>query len=500
MLKLLRGGHSSTLKAQLRLTPTTWVTIQTIYEQGFGIVLFAVQAAALGPHAFGLFSLVMVFIGFCEFVLGMAASEALISIPDIEDLHFHTMTTVNVLLSVLLGAGVFCGADAIAGIFGEVELAPVLRWMSALPLISAFCAAPIAASKREMRFRPIAVRSIAGLTVGGTVGLTMALLGAGVWALVVQAMVQRTISAIILWAAVPLRPRISFSRRHFAELQRFAAPVMLSRTMNWASGQVPRLVLGYYLGATELGLFSLAARLSDILVQVALEPKISVARVDLRRFAGDPRGLEQAMRKLFLQMSVFCFPLCIGGAAVVPTLFHAWLDPHWFGGIAVAQMLMLMGIPCITLYCSTAVLLATNQQKWEAAISTAQTSATLLAALLFAPLGLIAAATAIALRPLVLLPLPVLLMHRLCKLPFRLILHTQAPALIASALMGFTIWFLGPHLEHLFGNAIALGVLIVSGAALYTATIAMLLPEFSGHLLRHLMRHVLKVHNSPDLS
>ena len=95
------------MKTQLRLTPTTWVTIQTVFEQAFGVVLFAVQAAALGPHAFGLFSLVMVFIGFCEFVLGIAASEALISIPNIEDLHFHTMTTATVLLSVLLGAGVF---------------------------------------------------------------------------------------------------------------------------------------------------------------------------------------------------------------------------------------------------------------------------------------------------------------------------------------------------------------------------------------------------------
>jgi len=487
------------LKKQLRLTPTTWVTIQTVFEQAFGVVLFAVQAAALGPHAFGLFSLVMVFIGFCEFVLGIAASEALISIPNIEDLHFHTMTTATVLLSVLLGAGVFIGADAIARAFGEAELAPVLRWMSALPLISAFCAAPIAASKREMRFRPIAVRSIAGLTIGGSVGLTMALLGAGVWSLVAQAMVQRTVSAIILWAAVRLRPQISFSTRHFVELQRFAAPVMLSRTMNWASGQLPRLVLGFYLGATELGLFSLAARLSDILVQVALEPKTSVARVDLRRFADDPEGLEQAMHKLFLQMSVFCFPLCVGGAAVVPTLFHAWLDPHWFGGILIAQMLMLMGVPCITLYCATAVLLAMNRQKWEAFISTVQTSTTLLAAISFAPFGLIAASAAIALRPLLLLPLPVLLMHRVCKLPVRLILRTQAPALTASVLMGAAVWLLGPHLEHLFGDTVALILLILSGAAIYALVIALLLPAFSGRLVRKLTQQVQRAHKSPDL-
>ncbi len=494
-----RIGYSMKLGALRQLTPTTWVTIQTVYEQALGVILFAVQAVVLGPHAFGLFSLVMVFIGFCEFVLGMAASEALISIPNIEDHHFHTMTTANVLASVLLGVAAFLGADGIARVFNEPELAPVLRWMSALPLISAFCAAPIAASKREMRFRPIALRSIAGLTVGGAAGLTLALLGAGVWALVVQAILQRAVSAVVLWAAVPLQPKLSLSPRHFRDLQRFAAPVMLSRTMNWASAQIPRLVLGFYLGATELGLFSLAARLSDILVQVALEPKTSVARVDLRRFAGDPAGLEQAMRKLFLYMSVFCFPLCIGGAAVVPTLFHAWLDPHWFGGIVIAQMMMLMGVPCITLYCATAVLLAMNRQKWEAMISTVQTSTTLLAVVLFAPFGLVAASAAIALRPVILFPLPVLLMHRLCNLPVRLILHTQAPALAASILMGSAVWLLGLHLGNTFSDAVTLMVLVLFGAAVYIAAIAALLPDFSGRLFRHLAQQVRGMPKSPDL-
>ncbi len=495
-----RAGSAPDLKTPARLAPTTWVTIQTVYEQGLGVILFAVQAAALGPHAFGLFSLVMVFIGFCEFVLGMAASEALISIPDIEDLHFHTMTTANVLASIVLGIAVFAGADSIARVFGEAELAPVLRWMSALPIISAFCAAPIAASKREMRFRPIAMRSIAGLTVGGVIGLTLALLGAGVWALVAQAIVQRGASAIVLWAAVPLRPRFSLSVPHFRDLRRFAAPVMLSRTMNWASGQLPRLVLGFYLGATELGLFSLAARLSDILIQVALEPRISVARVDLRRFASDPAGLESAMRKLFLQMSVFCFPLCIGGAAIVPTLFHAWLDPHWFGGIVVAQLLMLMGVPCITLYCATAVLLAMNRQKWEALISTAQTSSTLLAVLCFAPFGLVAASAAIALRPLILMPLPVVLMNRLCKLPLGVILRTQAPALAAAVLMGAAVSLLGLHLENIFSDANDLIILIAFGAIVYVLLIGLLLPDFCIGLLKQLSRHLQASGKSPAQS
>jgi len=49
----------------LKLTPTAWVTIQTVYTQGFGALVFAIQAPLLTPRAFGLIAIVMVFITFC---------------------------------------------------------------------------------------------------------------------------------------------------------------------------------------------------------------------------------------------------------------------------------------------------------------------------------------------------------------------------------------------------------------------------------------------------
>ncbi len=486
------------VKTISRLSPTAWITVQTVSEQTIGVVLFAVQAALLGPHAFGLFSLVMVFIGFCEFVLGLAAAEALISIRTIEALHYQTMTTLNLVISLVLGVAVFGASNQIARLFSEPELGAVLRWMALLPLLSAFCAAPLAASKRELRFRPIALRSIAGLVAGGVVGLALALLGAGVWSLVAQAMVQRSVSAIVLWAAVPLKVRLVVSLRHFQDLQRFAATMMLSRTMNWASAQLPRLALGFFLGAVDLGLFSLAARLSDILFQVLLEPKVSVARIELRRYHGSPEGLEAAMQQLFRQMSLVCFPLCIGAAAVVPLLFHAWLDPRWFGAIPIAQMLMLMGIPCVTLYCTSALLLALNLQKWEALISTVQTLASVLAVVCFARFGIVAVAAALALRPMLLLPLPVLLLKRTCRLPLRLIIRTQIPALVAAATMGCAVYFAGLAVESLIGSVADLLIMTALGAVGYVALIALTMPGYSRPLLKRVLRQCQGLSRSPN--
>ena len=363
----------------MKLSPTSWLTTKTVFSQVFALLLFAIQAPLLGPRAFGLISIVMVFVGFCEYVPGEAAAESLISIREIDERHFSTMTTANVVLSLAIGAVVFLGADLIAHWFGDPEVARMMRWMAILPAISAFAAAPTAATKRDMQFGPLALRSIGSVVAGGVVGLILTLAGAGVWALVWQALVTRVVSTIVLWYAVPLRFSMRFSGSHFGDLVQFAFPTMISKLLTWSSQQIPRVMLGLWWGSTELGLFSLAARLGDILMEVAVVPRYAVARVELRRHVNDQPGLDAALQRMLMLLTVFCFPLCVGGAAVVPTLFHVWLDPRWVGAIVPAQVMLLTCVALVTQYMSGAALLAMNFQRSEALVSIAQTVVTVVA-------------------------------------------------------------------------------------------------------------------------
>ncbi len=479
------------LKLFKRLSPTSWLTTKTVFAQLFAVGLFAIQAPVLGPRAFGLMSIVMVFVGFCEFVPCEAAAESLISVRDIERRHFDSMNTVILAFSLLFGAAVFLGADGCARLFGDPELAPILRWMSALPALTAICAAPTAATKREMEFGPLALRSILSLIAGGLVGLVLTLTGFGVWALVWQALVTRIVAALVLWYAVPLKFRLGFSQRHFAELARFAAPTLLSRVMSWGGPQIPRFLFGLFWGPALLGLFSLAGRLTDILMEVAVVPRYAVARVEVRRFAGDtpglaadPAGLVAALRKTVTRMSLFCFPLCVGGAVVVPTLFHVWLDPRWAGGIVPTQFMLLGCMAAITHYCAGATLLALNLQLAEAVASIAQTITTVLVVLVSAPFGITVASGAVAGRPLLLLPLPVELLRRNAGLAARDILGPQVPALIASLAMGAGVWLLRLQIEPLMTGLFVLPILAVTGVGLYALMISVLMPTFTAQMLR----------------
>jgi O-antigen/teichoic acid export membrane protein len=216
---------------------------------------------------------------------------------------------------------------------------------------------------------------------------------------------------------------------------------------------------------------------------VTLVPRYVVARVELRQFAGDSQRLDAAARQILSNMSGLAFPLCVGGAAVVPTLFHAWLDPRWYGGIIPAELMLLMSLPFVTQYCVGAMLLAFNRQSSEAKLSLVQTILTLLMVIVFAPFGLIAATAAFALRPLLSLPLAVQVARKQCAVPARLFYESQRPTLIAAAAMGVVVTGARLALQPWLPSVLLLPLLVALGAGCYGLLMSVLMPGFLGQFL-----------------
>src|ERR1700761_12862 len=88
------------------MSPSLWVTVEKLSQQAVWLVLFAILAPILGPRPYGLFAIVMVFIGYCESTVG-AACEALMGMDPLEPLHLKTATTCNLVVAIAAGILVF---------------------------------------------------------------------------------------------------------------------------------------------------------------------------------------------------------------------------------------------------------------------------------------------------------------------------------------------------------------------------------------------------------
>jgi O-antigen/teichoic acid export membrane protein len=458
-------------------SPTMWLTLEKLIQQVMWLILFLILAPILGPKPYGLFTIVMAFLGFCELVIVGATVEALVTHPGVTDDHLRTGNLAAMIAAVAAAVVAFVAAGPMATIFDAAELAPLFRALAPLPIISALTVSPTALLLREMRFRAFALRSTVGLLSGGAAAVALALYGAGVWALVMQILIQRVVELLLLWSSARTPLGFAWSKSHYLDLRGYAASVGISKAMAWSGGQIPRLILGWYLGPTDLGLFSLAGRMAEVVAQVFIVPLAWVARLTLRRLAEDLAGFAGEFRLVLRQIGFVAFPVCVGLAAIMPYLFARFLDQRWIGGVAPTQIMALMGIPAAFYYLFTAAVLAVRQPRLDSRVAVATNSTTALAVLLAAPFGLYASCLAMLAQRIMLMPLPLVYLRRAIGVSPAAIVLTQLPILGAAIAMGAMVTLVAPAITNRLGLSFGLVILMVVGVCVYVPLALVAAPD-----------------------
>ena len=417
------------------VSPVAWLTSERVTQQALSLILFAVLAPILGPRPYGVFALVMVFVGFCEAILLDGAVEALVTVDDLHHLHTTVANLTNGLVALVFGLAMFALAPAIAAALHDAEIRNVMWALAPMPVLSTLSAAPIAVLRRSLKFRQLAIRSILGLTIGGVFGIALAVAGAGVWALVLQVLAQRIAELVIGWIAVPVRFGLTWSAPHFRELRPVALNVFGARIMAMVNGQLPRLVLGFTLGPTDVGLFALGSRFHDIIVNTMAVPRTSVGRIELRAAKIGSAEFQRDFVKMVQNASILSFPFFLGTAALAPSLFHLWLKQQWQAGIVPAQFIVLGGVPMVLFYSFDAALLAGNLSSVVRRIANLQGVTIAATVLCAAPFGLTAACLALAVRPWLTLPVVFMIFRRATNIPGRSALLPAVRPLIGAVIM-----------------------------------------------------------------
>ena len=451
------------------LSPVAWVTLDRLTQQILWVILFAVLAPILGPRPYGLFSIVMVFVGFCEFILLEGAIEALVTVEELDYLHTAAANFTNGGIALAFGLAMSALAPWISTLFHDDEIKYLIWALALLPALSALSAVPIAVLRRSLKYKQLAVRSIFGLTIGGVCGIALALAGAGVWALVLQVLAQRIAELTIAWIAVPVRFGCKWSAPHFRELRPVAMNVFAARIMTLVSAQLPRIVLGYTLGPTEVGLFALANRFLDVITGTTITPRTAVGRIELRAAKVGSAEFERKYAKMVQNVAILSFPCLLGVTALVPELFRLWLDQRWLPGVVPTQLILLSGLPFALLSSIDVALLAGNLSGVFKKIANFQGLSVAAVVLCAAPFGLNVTCLALAIRQWMLLPIFLGIFGRACRMPAYSTFRPALRPLIGATIMAAFVSI--PFLRHawLFARDLDVAVFGIAGMMVYVS-------------------------------
>jgi PST family polysaccharide transporter len=131
--------------------------------------------------------------------------------------------------------------------------------------------------------------------IGAVVGIVLAIAGAGVWSLVVQNLVMESVALVLLWRLSTWRPGFRFSRRHARELLGFSTSVFAANLGGFVNRKADALLLGVFFGPVAVGLYRLADRFVEIVLELTVRPIGAVALPHFSRLQNDRDGLRDAV-------------------------------------------------------------------------------------------------------------------------------------------------------------------------------------------------------------
>jgi PST family polysaccharide transporter len=306
------------------------------------ILVLVVLTRLLTPADFGLVSAALVVIAFSLNFSQLGLGPALIQRPGLEPRHVSSAFYASVGLGLLVGASIWFAAPLIAQFFRMEHLTPVVRGLAFVFPIVGLATVPESLLQRDLRFRALANRDVVAYGVGyGVIGVGMALLGWGVWALVMAQVSQVLVRTIILMrlspTLIPARP----TWRSFVELMEYGVGQSMSRVGVILANQVDNLVVGRWLGAVRLGEYSRAYQLMSVPTGLLGDVLDKVLFPTMARVQDDPRRLAAAFLQGTGLLALVTLPVGVVAAIVAPELVSVAFGPRWAGLVAPFQVLAL---------------------------------------------------------------------------------------------------------------------------------------------------------------
>jgi O-antigen/teichoic acid export membrane protein len=307
-----------------------WVTSGAGAKAALSLLVLAILGRLLSPADFGLVGAALVVINFSKLFSELGLGPALVQRRDIEPRHVQTAFTSYVLLGALLGGAIWMEAPLIARIMQMDRLITVLRALAWLFPVVALGRVSEFLLKRELQFRWLTNREVAAYALGyGGVGIGLAWLGAGVWALVAAQLAQSVCNVVLLLIKRPPSIRFAFEISAARELMSFGGGHTLAGFGNFAAQQGDNFVVGRWLGQTALGLYSRSYQLMATSASIfggildgVLFPVLSKVQDDARRLAST-----------YLEGVAFVALVMVPASAVLivlaPELIRVLLGPQW---------------------------------------------------------------------------------------------------------------------------------------------------------------------------
>ncbi|MDQ8198900.1 lipopolysaccharide biosynthesis protein [Pelagicoccus enzymogenes] len=303
----------------------------------------AVLARLLTPEDYGLIGMTLVVTGLAR-VLGDGGGflYATLQKKTLSHEEVSLLFWVNLAIGLTVAIALIVVSPVISMVFDESRLTPLLCLLSLSFFFGGLSVQHKALLRRQMMFGKISVVDIGSTCVGLGIGIGMAYQGFGYWSLAGMEIGIALSSTLLTWAFmrwVPSRPR---RVEGMDSTWKFGGNIFLFNLVNYFTRNADNALIGWYWGASALGLYSRAYSLLMLPIRNMNAPFSAVAIPTLSRAAANPAKLKKFFLGAVSMVSALSIPVVVGATAFAEDLVLLWLGENW---MATADIFRILSIP-----------------------------------------------------------------------------------------------------------------------------------------------------------
>lgn len=318
-----------------------WKLCERFGAQIIQMVVSIVIARILEPTEYGSVAMVAVFINLATVFVESGLSSALIQKVDADDSDYSAVFFYSLGMAMLLYVLLFLCSPLIAAFYEMPQLEALLKGLALVLFPGAFNSLQISILSKRMEFKTQAKCGLVSVVVAGIVGVSLAFLGYGAWALVAYQLGNKLLTCVLLHVHLQWLPKFGFSVKSTVGLFKFGVKLLGANLVDTLYHNLESLIIGKKFSAATLAfcdkgkMFPLALIDNvDGAIQSVMFPSYALKQDDMP-------GLRRLLLKTISVSTYLIFPLMVGLACAAEPLVWLILGDKWMGAV-----------PFLMIYCA----------------------------------------------------------------------------------------------------------------------------------------------------
>ena len=320
-----------------------WDFFGKILIYGSTFVVTIILARLLTPSDFGIIAILMAIVSMASVLFDIGLAGALIQRKRVLDIHYTSVFYFNITIGFLLTILMSVFAPDIAAFYHNSSLERYLEVISILFTLIAFHTVQTVILKRHLNFKELTKLNLLASIISGFIGVSLALLGFGIWSLILQVIFREVLFNIIIWRSSSWKPSLNFSLKALKQLWSYGFHMFLAQVLTTVYQKLDYMIIAKLFPVSTLGYFYQAKQLNTFAITYFSSSLMSVLFPLLSKIQYNTKHFQSLVIKLLALLLLVTFFILGELYLVADELIPLLLGEQWEASIAYFKLFLLSG-------------------------------------------------------------------------------------------------------------------------------------------------------------